>query len=635
SRSEKMISIFAILLLALPLIYFLQSCWCLRQNIAAAKATGLPYVVLPWDSVNLPWLMIRPILLPYIQLLPIRDKLWFKLLSVDWPWNEQYTIFHRLGWDNFISVSPVKVYFNTADAAVIDQITNKRTEFPKPVEAYDAINLYGKNVVSTEGNLWKYHRKTVSPPFNEKNNRLVWLESLRQAQAMVSGWMGNESKASSTVHTVAADAMRLSLHVISCAGFGVNLNWPSSEGQSPQKAVSGSISPMPENTTKESQFGPDHNMSYTEALSTLLHSMVWILVLPMYLLKILPLKGPKTAYSAYIEWGKYLRELLHNKKNAITTGQDQAEGDGMDLMGFLLRAANVTPNTSSFPSEKTSTSSSKQQAPFSEADIMGNAFVFLLAGHETAANSIHFSLIYLAMNPRSQRRLQASLDRIFGSRPISAWDYERDFTALFSGFAGAVLAEELRLIPPVASIPKCVLRDGPPQPLLINEKQYHIPPATSINLISTAAHRNPHVWPAGKPREHDGPVHPTSNTDNDLEEFKPERWLRDTPSAPSTSDDTEHAAPPEDAPSTSTGTSSSSAHYRPPRGAYIPFSEGYRACMGRRFAQAEVLAVLAVIFRTCSVELNVDAYASEEEVARMGEEERRKVWGMAKRDVEK
>lgn len=279
-----MISTWLLILLALPLVYFLQSCWCLRRNIATAKATGLPYVVLPWSNLNLPWLILRPFIQPYLRFLPVQDKLWFKLLNVDWPWLEQYSIFQQLGCDSFILVSSAKNSFNTADAAVIDQITKRRTDFPKPVEVYGSLELYGKNVVSTEGNLWKHHRKTVSPPFNEKNNRLVWLESLRQAQGMLGGWMGDDSKAPSVVHTVATDCMRLSLHVISCAGFGVNLNWPGSEDDSPQKALNGSTPPMPEKTSEDPQFGPDHNMSYTEALHTLLHSMVWILVLPTFLL---------------------------------------------------------------------------------------------------------------------------------------------------------------------------------------------------------------------------------------------------------------------------------------------------------------------------------------------------------------
>ncbi|KAL8828128.1 MAG: hypothetical protein Q9170_006731, partial [Blastenia crenularia] len=297
----------------------------------------------------------------------------------------------------------------------------------------------------------------------------------------------------------------------------------------------------------------------------------------------------------------------------------------MDLMGSLLKGAGITPESLS---QAPSPEKPAPKQTLSDSEIMGNAFVFLLAGHETAANSIHFSCVYLALHPTSQRRLQASLDRIFGSRPISEWDYDRDFNPLFGTMAGAVLAEELRLIPPVSAIPKCVPNHSPPQPLLINGKEYSIPPATYINLVSLAVHRNPKSWPAGPPTDPDHPAHPTSNPDNDLEEFKPERWIRadgkNNSHDSTTTLDTDPAS--EDAPNTATGTSSSANLHRPPRGAYIPFSEGYRACLGRRFAQTEVLAVLAVIFKFYSVELAVDKYASDDEVEGMEEEEKRGVW---------
>lgn len=91
--------------------------------------------------------------------------------------------------------------------------------------------------------------------------------------------------------------------------------------------------------------------------------------------------------------------------------------------------------------------SSKQL--LSDSEILGNAFVFILAGHETAANTLHFSMLYLAMNWASQARLHKDLDEIFGDRPVSQWDYERDVPKLFGSMAGAVMNEQLRLIPPV------------------------------------------------------------------------------------------------------------------------------------------------------------------------------------------
>ncbi|KAL8670520.1 MAG: hypothetical protein Q9168_004954, partial [Polycauliona sp. 1 TL-2023] len=348
--------------------------------------------------------------------------------------------------DNFLYVSPTRNYFNTADAAVIDQITKRRHDFPKPIEVYGSLNIYGQNVVSTEGDLWKHHRKTVSPPFNEKNNRMVWHESLRQAQSMINGWMVLQTQSSASIYSVANDCMRLSLHVISCAGFGVNLDWPSAKDEGNQALANGhDRSSDPDTEPRPSEISGDHKMSYVDALQTLLHNMIWILILPLSLLKWIPISSVQRSYTSYTEWGKHLRELFAQKKADISQGKSQ---EGMDLMGFLCKAAGLTSNSTKEPEKPQS------KPTFSDDDIMGNAFVFLLAGHETAANSIHFSCLYLAMHPASQRRLQKSLDHIFASRPVSEWDYERDFTALFSTMAGAVLAEELRLIPPVPAIPK-------------------------------------------------------------------------------------------------------------------------------------------------------------------------------------
>ena len=86
-------------------------------------------------------------------------------------------MFEKYG-DMFLIVSPGRNQLQVANAEAIDQITTRRNDFPKPLEFYGAVDIFGKNVVTTEGALWRYHRKITSPSFNERNNRLVWDESL-------------------------------------------------------------------------------------------------------------------------------------------------------------------------------------------------------------------------------------------------------------------------------------------------------------------------------------------------------------------------------------------------------------------------------------------------------------------------
>lgn len=78
-----------------------------------------------------------------------------------------------------------------------------------------------------------------------------------------------------------------------------------------------------------------------------------------------------------------------------------------------------------------------------------------------------------------------------------------------------------------------------------------------------------------------------------------------------------------------------SALFNPPRGAFIPFSDGPRGCLGRRFAMAEIVAVVATFFRDYSVELDVrdavDGFEArsngelQEMIEGMGEGERKEV----------
>lgn len=252
-----------------------------------------------------------------------------------------------------------------------------------------------------------------------------------------------------------------------------------------------------------------------------------------------------------------------------------------------------------------------------------------ISGHETAANSIHFSILLVALETAAQRRLQKDLDLIFQGRPICEWDYDQDLPYLFGGVTGAVLNEQLRLFPPVTGIPKSTSEE--PQSLQMNGKTVTVPPRTHISLCCPSIHRNPRFWPAGPPSDPERPAHPRSNLDNDLEEFKVERWLvHSEPRSSSESlplpsiktDDTEALA-------INTAADTSASLYRPEKGAYIPFSDGFRACIGRRFAQVEVLAALAVIFSQYSVELAVDDWASDAEVETMSEPERKEVWGKA------
>lgn len=298
------------------------------------------------------------------------------------------------------------------------------------------------------------------------------------------------------------------------------------------------------------------------------------------------------------EWGSYMDEIFQIKKDQLSSGQD---AHGMDLFRALIRNSGILD---------------ENQTAIQKSDLLGNAFVLMLAGHETTANALHYSLIFLAMRWSSQKKLQEDIDEVIQGKPISDWKYEDTFQKLFNGMPAAVMNETLRVVTPINNIPKSTA-PGRPQQFSMRGNQYTMPGGTQVSL-SCAIHKNPRYWPAAPGQE-------VVNGIPDVQRFRPERWLAKSQATDSFTDiayDDEELRGP-------SGEDTSSNLFKPVKGSYIPFSDGFRSCIGRRFAQVELLTAFAVIFTQYSVELAVDEWATEEEVEQMNEKEREEVWRKA------
>ena len=134
--------------------------------------------------------------------------------------------------------------------------------------------------------------------------------------------------------------MKLALHVITAAGYGYQFDWEAS-GEIP----------------------PGHELSFKDSIHVTLDNLVTLIAVPSSLLN-LPIEHLRKTKQAYQEFGKYLQDLIKVGRNRRNTKIEDSS-----ILGELI-------------SHSSDTVPSKDR-PLRDDEIIGNAFIFLLAGHET------------------------------------------------------------------------------------------------------------------------------------------------------------------------------------------------------------------------------------------------------------
>ena len=178
----------------------------------------------------------------------------------------------------------------------------------------------------------------------------------------------------------------------------------------------------------------------------------------------------------------------------------------------------------------------------SASEIHDHVMTLLLAGHETTANALTFTLFLLGKHPRVQDRLHHEVSAFATEGPT--------FTDLPKlSYTRAVISEALRLYPPAWLLGRTIVT-----PLEFGG--WHAPPGTVVLASPMLLHRDPR-WFA------------------EPDTFDPTRWL----------DDRRHDVP---------------------KYAYLPFGTGPRACIGEQFAWAEAITALAVIAANWRVHTDPD-----------------------------
>jgi cytochrome P450 len=133
-----------------------------------------------------------------------------------------------------------------------------------------------------------------------------------------------------------------------------------------------------------------------------------------------------------------------------------------------------------------------------EAEVIGNAVVLFLAGHETSANALSWALFLLSQHPDVARELYAELDAQLGGQPPRLDQLSN--LPLLDG----VINEALRLFPPLAYI----MRKAQ-EPFAMDG--YHVAANSSVMISHYMTHRLPAIY-------------------EEPDRFLPQRWFTLKPS---------------------------------------------------------------------------------------------------------
>ncbi|KAM5465926.1 hypothetical protein MauCBS54593_006174 [Microsporum audouinii] len=564
----------ALSLLAVSLVYR-GVAW--GQNIKAAKRTGLPYILTPIHELEFWAYLTNPLLRSWLGghvLSGLGWPRWARLMIKDWTYEDRGRAHQEYG-PVFLVVSPAGLICYIEDPDTATAVCTRRKAFIKPPNKMKMLEPFGPNVVSTDGDLWKFHiRVTVPPLHGDAVHRTVWTETLHRSEILATRWKA--AAAGKAAPSLRDGVYDLTVNVMSVAGFEKQPH------QQPEKDSTCSPPPL-----------GHRRLSLVESLFQVVTNLPIFVLLPAWLIRFCA----HSAYTAYSELNLYMDELLAQEKANIQ--RRQGAHSTTRARGNLLTA--VVESNSQQPEPKTSgpVSSPGGRTRLTDVEVKGNVFMFLLAGYDTTANTILFSTIVLSLYPPIQDAVIAEIRQVHREAVAagrSGLSYDEDLPKF--RYLLAFMHEVMRVFPIVIPITRLAVTE---QDLVVGGTKYTLPAQTLTIINNTAIHHNEANWP-----------HPHI--------IEPRRWLMADPNSfdPTTANTT----PPDDPlqPATTTVSQPTVTPSRPGtthrRGTFMTFNEGPRSCPGRRFAQVEFVAFFAQLLWDHRLGLVDESTAAREDLER-------------------
>lgn len=376
----------------------------------------------------------------------------------------------------YFRVGPRRVYQINHPDLIQTVLVKEADRFHKsPALKQAAGELIGQGLLLLEGEEHRRHRRLVQPAFHHNRISAYADVMVDYTAEMLDSW------ADSAELDVAHAMMELTMRIVAKTLFDTDV-------------------------TQQAE-------SIGAAISIGLESTADRVSRPLRLYEWLPTETNRRRRAA--------QDILHQTILGIIEQRRRSPEDRGDLLSMLIQAADEDGST------------------LDDRQLHDEVMTLFIAGHETTANALAWTLLLLAQHPDVEARLHAEIESVLGSRRVTV----TDLPAL--PYTHMVLKESMRLYPPAWIVTRQAIET-------VELGGYTLPAGSILMLSPYVVHRDPRFW-------------------EDPERFQPERFVPEREAAI-------------------------------PRYAYFPFGGGPRICIGNQFAMMEAALVLATIIQRVHLE---------------------------------
>jgi cytochrome P450 len=439
--------------------------------------------------------------------------------------DDRFGLFRRLNREcgdiGLAKVLGIPLVFANGPEVLHEVLVEKARSFIKSPGLRGPLKPFaGQGLFTSEGEFWRQQRKLMAPLFTHARIEKYAAAMAECADHAISGLRQGEEidVARITTHIAMRIAGKTLFDTDTLdeadelgAALTVALRWASETSMSPVYAVQlralGALNSVNERLPEP----------YRARGEVLLESMVE------------PIRWPGAQTREF----EAALAVIHHRVERMIADRRASGTSRPDLLSMLLDARDESGNR------------------MSDQQVRDEVVTLFIAGHETTATSLAWSLYLLAREPEAYARARAEARAIPGPTVEG-----RDLPAL--GYCLRVFKEAMRLYPPIYFFGRQAISD-------VTIGGYDLPRGQVVLISSYALHHRAEIWP-------------------DPERFDPSRF--------------EHAA-----------------EEKRHRQAYLPFSAGPRTCIGNLFALMEGPIVLATILRRVDLELRSQAVIEPEAYA--------------------